>query len=297
MAFIMPDFENLKQVEFGYVPHEATHGKGKTEGPTFKRIKYPKNIFFVTMTEYQKNLPVSAIAFPPQNVPESLPEVLSKYKLNQAHIAESEKERMVNFYFDGMREARYPGEDLAIIASPNVPTYDKKPEMSVFKLVKKFKQLLGKDKYHFFVLNFANPDMVGHSGNLAATIAAVEYVDKATGELVNTTLAKDGTCIITADHGNAEELMTFPTRSFFVTSSGGSVNTEHSNNPVPIYIIGRQFEKKASVKLSGVLTDVAPTILHLMGLPKPGVMTGRNLLGSTLENTGNKQEHAGINPA
>ena len=279
MAFTLADFENLKQVEFGYVPHESSKKNEKTEGPTFKRIKRPKNLYFVTMTEYQKNLPVSAIAFPPQDVPDSLPEVLSSYKLNQAHIAESEKERMVTFYFDGMKEKRYIGEDVEIISSPNVSTYDKKPEMSVRKLVAKFKHLIGKEKYHFFVLNFANPDMVGHSGNLVSTIKAIEAVDKATDELINATLAKEGIVVITADHGNAEQLITYPSKSFFVTSSGGQVNTEHSNNPVPIYIIGKQFEKKASLNLSGDLTDVAPTILHLMGLPKPTVMTGKNLLG------------------
>jgi 2,3-bisphosphoglycerate-independent phosphoglycerate mutase len=151
--------------------------------------------------------------------------------------------------------------------------------MIVRKLVAKFKLLIGKEMYHFFVLNFANPDMVGHSGNLISTIKAIEAVDKATDELINATLAKEGIVVITADHGNAEQLITYPSKSFFVTSAGGQVNTEHSNNPVPIYIIGKQFEKKASLRLSGDLTDVAPTILHLMGLPKPTVMTGRNLLG------------------
>lgn len=296
MAFTLPDFEKMKEVEFGYVPHEGKKEKGKTEGPTFQRVKWPKNLFFVTMTEYQKNLPVSQVAFPPQDVGGTLSEILSKYKLNQAHIAESEKERMLTFYFDGMREARFPQEDVEIVSSPNVATYDQKPEMSVFKLVKKFKRLIGKDKYHFFVLNFANPDMVGHSGNLKATIAAIEFVDKAIGEIVEATLRKDGTFLLTADHGNAEQLITYPTKSFFITSSRGTINTEHSNNPVPILIVNRNLEKKTSVRLNGDLSDVAPTILALIGLPIPKEMTGRNLLAPKQEVTSQSFSGYAVSP-
>lgn len=280
MAFVMPAFEQLKEVEFGYVPHEGKSKKEETQSPTFNRIKSPKGLFFVTMTEYQKNLPVSAIAFPPEDVPDSLPEVLSKNNFKQMHLAESEKERMVTFYFDGLREKSYEGEDSEIVPSPNVATYDKKPEMSVFKIVKKFKKLIKKDRYNFFMLNFANPDMVAHSGNLEATVAAIEAVDKAIGEIVEATLSKGGTFLITADHGNAEELLTYPTKSFFMTSSTGSINTEHSNNPVPILIINKNFQGRTQVLLSGDLGDVAPTILYLMGLEVSKEMTGKNLLGA-----------------
>lgn len=295
MAFTLPDFEKLKEVEFGYIPHEGKKEVGKTEGPTFQRAKWPKNLFFVTMTEYQKNLPVSAVAFPPQDVGNSLPEIISKYKLNQAHIAESEKERMLTFYFDGMKEARLPQEDVEIIASPNVATYDQEPQMSVFKLVKKFKKLIGKEKYHFFVLNFANPDMVGHSGNLEKTIAAIEFCDRAIGEVVEATLRKNGTFILTADHGNAEQLITYPTKAFFITSSRGVVNTEHSNNPVPILIVHRNLERK-TIALNGDLSDVAPTILNLMGLPIPQVMTGRDLLAPKKEVTSHSFASSAVSP-
>ncbi len=185
---------------------------------------------------------------------------------------------MVTFYFDGLREERFPGEEIVIIPSPSVATYDKKPEMSAFKLVKKFKNLLNKDIYHFFIVNFANPDMVAHSGDMQATIKAIEAVDKATGELVEAVRLAGGTVIITADHGNAEDLLTFPTASYFVTTAQGMINTEHSNNPVPILIIGRDFEGKSIELPKGSLVDVAPTILTLMGIPVPQVMTGKQLL-------------------
>ncbi len=278
MAFCLPNFETIKSVEFGYVPHESRKLMEGKVSPTFKREKCPKNLFFVTMTEYQKNLPVSAIAFPPPKIEDCLAEVLSKAGLKQLHLAESEKERMVTFYFDGLREERFPGEEIVIIPSPSVATYDKKPEMSAFKLVKKFKNLLNKDIYHFFIVNFANPDMVAHSGDMQATIKAIEAVDKATGELVEAVRLAGGTVIITADHGNAEDLLTFPTASYFVTTAQGMINTEHSNNPVPILIIGRDFEGKSIELPKGSLVDVAPTILTLMGIPVPQVMTGKQLL-------------------
>jgi len=135
---------------------------------------------------------------------------------------------MVDFYFDGMRQEPYEGEDVLIVSSPKVPTYDKKPEMSVYKVVEEFKKALKKNKYHLFAINFANPDMVAHSGNLEKTIEAVEHVDKAVGEVVEESLKVNGTIFITADHGNAEELLTFPTASFYYTTSGGNVNTDHS---------------------------------------------------------------------
>lgn len=281
MAFVCHDFEQLKSVEFGYVPHETKKVKSKKEkaqGPTFQRIKWPKNVFFVTMTEYQKNLPVSAIAFPPQQVVNCLAEVLAKNNLNQLHLAESEKERMVTFYFDAMKEERFTNEDVEIIPSPSVATYDKRPEMSLSKLLSRFKKRLNKNKYHFYVLNFANPDMVAHSGSLPVTIEAIEAVDKALGELVQEVLSKNGTVVITADHGNAEELLTYSTTSFFVTSKGGSINTEHSNNPVPIFLINKAFQGKKMKRLEGNLADVAPTILAMMGITKPQEMIGKNLL-------------------
>lgn len=154
----------------------------------------------------------------------------------------------------------------------------KKPEMSVYKLVKEFKKAVDKDKYHLIALNFANPDMVAHSGNLEKTIEAVEHVDKAIGEVVQATLEANGTVFITADHGNAEELLTFPTASFYFTTKSGEVNTDHSNNPVPIHIISNQYEGKKLEILDGALSDIASSVLHSLNLKIPPVMKGKNLL-------------------
>lgn len=286
MAFVLPEFEHMKGVEFGYLPHEQQTGAKATDTPTFKREVVPQNLYFVTMTEYQKNLPVSDIAFPPPVVTNSLPEVVSKVGFDQFHLAESEKERMVTFYMDGMREKRFEGEEVKIVPSPSVATYDKKPEMSVFEIVKEFKKAISQNKYKLIIMNFANPDMVGHTGKLEKAIEAVEAVDRAVGEVFQEILIRDGVFVITADHGNAEELLTYSKKSFYFTTDDGDVNTEHSNNPVPVYIAGNMFKNSeytidrntSEYDYKGALQDVAPTILHIMDVPVPVEMTGTNFL-------------------
>lgn len=278
MSFVFPDFESLKTVDFGYIPYEKGRKDREqtTKGKTFTRERVAKNLYFVTMTEYQKKFPVSAIAFPTFQVVDSLPEVIAKKSFKQLHLAESEKERMVAYYFDGLTDVKFAGEDTIIVPSPRVATYDKKPEMNVHGIVKKFKKELAKGKYHFFVMNFANPDMVAHTGNLKATIKGLEEVDKAMGQLVEAILAVNGTVLITADHGNAEELLSFPTGSFYITTEAGSINTEHSGNPVPVCIINKSYRP---VRLNqGTLADVAPTILAIMKIDKPAAMTGNSLI-------------------
>lgn len=281
MAFIMPDFENLKSFDFGYDP-ETNKRLGELEvGKTFQRTKILKDIFFVTMTEYQKGLPVSGIAFGPEVVTNTMSEVLANGKLRQMHMAESEKERFVKYYFNGLKEEKHEGEDDHIVDSQKVSTYDKKPEMSLPGLTSAFKKELSKDEYDFFVINIANPDMVAHTGNLAATIKAIEVVDKHLGDLISTLLGADGTVFITADHGNAEELITFPSSSYFYTTSRGSVNTDHSNNPVPLIIVSNSLKNKNYNLPKGSLGDVAPTMLALMGIQKPEEMSGKNLFELT----------------
>jgi 2,3-bisphosphoglycerate-independent phosphoglycerate mutase len=283
LAFAHPDFEKLKGIDFGFVPREfGGREEGEKEqklaGGTFQRNRVVKNLFFVTMTQYQKNLPVSEVAFPPISIQGSLPEILSQKGMKQLHLAESEKERMVAYYFDGKREEPFPGEDVVILPSPNVDSYDKRPQMSVFGLAKRFVKEMRRDQYHFAVMNFANPDMVAHSGNIKATVKALEAVDKALGMVVREITNRQGTLLVTADHGNAEELLTFPSQSFFVTTAKGTVNTEHSNNPVPLVIINQALGKRSLPR--GKLADVAPTILAIMNLPIPATMTGRNLLAT-----------------
>jgi 2,3-bisphosphoglycerate-independent phosphoglycerate mutase len=278
MAFVIPDFERLEAYKFDPDPDHDIKSRIVVSGSTFKRKKVPRNVYFVTMTEYQKGLPVSAVAYPPLKAKTSLSKVLADSNLKQLHLTESEKERMVTIYFDGLNEERLPGEDVLIVPSPKVSTYDKKPEMSIYKVVDEFKKALSLQKYHFYIINFANPDMVAHSGNIKATIKAIEHVDKAIGMVVDEVLKYDGTLVITADHGNAEELLTFPTTTFYFTTKKGDVNTDHSNNPVPLLIINR-LNKGKPVKLPrGTLADIAPTILSMMKLPIPEEMTGRDLI-------------------
>ncbi|OGM28141.1 phosphoglycerate mutase (2,3-diphosphoglycerate-independent) [Candidatus Woesebacteria bacterium RIFCSPHIGHO2_01_FULL_41_10] len=286
MAFTTPDFETMKTIDFGFDMYRDETKRTDNQshivaGTTFQRQKWPQNLYFVTMTEYQKKIPVNAIAFPPfEMIRDSLPEIVSKYGQKQYHIAESEKERMMTYYIDGMRSDRFTGEEIKIVASPRVATYDKRPEMSAEAIVKEFVSALRKNLYQFFVINFANPDMVAHTGSIPASIKAIETVDKQAAIIVEETLAVGGTVYITADHGNAEELITYPTTSFFYTTSKGTVNTDHSNNPVPFIVISESLRNKNITLPQGTLSDVAPTVLGMMKLEKPPLMTGRDLLSA-----------------
>lgn len=277
-AFVIPK-QNFESGEFLKKEVGGSLGlKGAAPPPTFQRSRVIQDLFFVTMTEYQQGVPVSAVAFPTESVQDPMTKVVSDQGMRQFHLAESEKERMVTYYMNGLRTERFPGEDVKIIPSPRVGTYDHKPEMSLPEVVREFKRALMQNTYHFFVLNYANPDMVAHSGKLEATIKACEIVDWAIGEMRDAVLTLGGTMWITADHGNAEELLTFDPSTFFYTLREGSMNTEHSNNPVPLVMINADYKGKPSALTKGTLADVAPTILTHMGLPIPAAMTGKNLL-------------------
>jgi len=283
MAFTMDNFEKIHgfKIEKDKEEHhkgKRTEGDKEYSGSTFKRDVWPKNHFFVTMTEYQEQIPVSAICFPPITVADSISHVMASANLKHLHLAESEKERMVTFYFNGMNEGKLPGEEVIIVPSPKVPTYDKKPEMSTPELVNKFIHEIAREHFHFFVLNFACPDMVGHTGNLQAAIKAVEAADAGVRRMMDAVMAVGGTMLITADHGNVEELISYPTGAFFFTTSKGAVDTSHSNNPVPVFIINPSLKGKPVQLTQGSLSDVAPTILRIMNLPIPTDMTGKNLL-------------------
>ena len=222
-------------------------------------------LHYCCMTPYDASFTGVHILFPKENVDNTLGEYLSSKGLKQLHTAETEKYAHVTFFFNGGREAPYEGEDRILVASPKVATYDLQPEMSAFEVKDKLVAAIKEDKYDFIVVNFANGDMVGHTGVYEAIEKAVAAVDKCVEEVVTAANATGYETIIIADHGNADNAV----------NPDGTPNTAHSLNPVPfIYVTAN---KNAKVK-NGVLADVAPSILHIMGLPQPKEMTGNNLI-------------------
>ena len=226
-----------------------------------------KDLYFVGMSNYEKGFPFR-VAFPPDNIVNSLGKVISDNNLRQLRLAESEKFPHVTYFMNGRNQKQHPGEDWIEVPSPrDVATYDQKPDMSTDMITEVFLEKIKDDFYDFVVINFANADMVAHTGVVSATIQAMENVDKNIGRIYEVVMQKNGALIITSDHGNAEEL---------INQQTGQVDTKHSTNPVPIVIARKDLEPK---ELSfGVLADVAPTIIAMLGLQKPLEMTGRNLL-------------------
>ncbi|MDD5341048.1 MAG: 2,3-bisphosphoglycerate-independent phosphoglycerate mutase [Patescibacteria group bacterium] len=255
-AFILPEFDKFPRPDFS-------------------------KLFFVGMTQYDKDLPLDAFAFAPIEIKKPLAKILSDAGLKQLHIAETEKYAHVTYFFNGGVEEPFPGEDRIVIPSPRVPSFDQKPEMSAYKVTDEIVKAVSENKYDFIVANFANTDIVAHTGNLKATIEAAEVVDKCVGKIINLILSKNGVVFLTADHGNGEELQNIKT---------GEMDKEHSTNPVPFIIIGHQWEGKnlglpdsvggdlSLVTPSGVLADVAPTILKVMGFKPSSEMTGTPLI-------------------
>ena len=234
----------------------------------FKREKVPALKYYISLTEYQKefnNLNVE-VAYPPIDLSNSLGEVLSKLGKKQLRIAETEKYAHVTFFFNGGVETPFPGEDRILIPSPKVATYDLKPEMSAYELTEKLVEAIRSKKYDAIICNYANPDMVGHTGNIPATIKAIEAIDDCVGKVVTALQSVGGEAIITADHGNAECMYDETTHQ---------PHTAHTCELVPFLYIGR---KAKILKKDGVLADIAPTLLSLMGLRPPKEMTGDILL-------------------
>lgn len=241
----------------------------------FNRGERIKDLAVITFTEYKKDMPVN-ILFPPQIVTRPLAKVLSEKGLKQYHVAETEKYAHVTFFFNGLIEEPFDGEDRELVPSPSVITYDEKPEMSAFLVTEKLIEALNTDRYDFLLVNYANADMVGHTGNLEASIKAIETLDKCLAKVVPEILKKDGLCFITADHGNAEEVFNFQTYE---------IDKEHSIYPVPFIVISNDRKGKTILKPKngidfsgyepiGVLADVAPTILTCMGFKKEPEMNG-----------------------
>jgi 2,3-bisphosphoglycerate-independent phosphoglycerate mutase len=231
----------------------------------FPRKRVPHDLTFVTLTEYKLGIPGVSAAFAPAEVV-PIAQVISDAGLKQFHTAETEKYAHVTYFFNGGVEPPYPGEDRILVPSQRVATYDLRPEMSAAGVADTLVEAIRGGRYDFAVVNFANPDMVGHTGDFEATRAAMAATDSAVGRVVDAALAAGGCVIVTADHGNAEELL-FP---------DGGRNTQHSTNPVPVVFVAGDGER-FSLR-DGGLRDIAPTILGLLGLRVPGRMTGRSLL-------------------
>lgn len=272
-AFVLPDLESAVKVKPSFDPYtEKYYKKTYVELPkisnVFPRKKFLKNLLFVTMTEYEKGLPVVS-AFPPITVEMPLARILAGKDLRQLHISETEKERFVTYYFNGQNEKAYPGEDWITIPSPNVATYDRQPAMSAPEVTGFVLKRLEQEVYDFILINFANPDMVGHTGVIPAGISACETVDNCLGKIVNAVYVRGGSCIITADHGNVEEMINLVT---------GGIDTEHSMNPAPFILVDPDYQNNSKELRNGILADVAPTVLKLLGIPKPNNFSGRSLI-------------------
>ncbi|MEG6615109.1 2,3-bisphosphoglycerate-independent phosphoglycerate mutase [Peptococcaceae bacterium 1198_IL3148] len=232
----------------------------------FKRPAEHPRVHFVCMTQYDKTI-VAPIAFKPQKLVNTLGEVLSKNNVQQLRLAETEKYAHVTFFFNGGVEVANPGEERVLIPSPKVATYDLKPEMSANEVTAALLEQLALDQYQVIIMNYANTDMVGHTGKMDAAIKAIEAVDKCVGQVVRAVLARQGTVLITADHGNAE----------LMADEAGNPVTAHTTDPVPFILINDNQYKQVKLK-TGRLEDIAPTMLEILHIEQPKEMTGKSLI-------------------
>ena len=260
--------EHDSVIFFNFRPDRAREITRTIVDKDFNEFETKKmDTYFVCFTNYDETMPNVKIAFKKEPLVNTFGEVISKNGMTQLRIAETEKYAHVTFFFNGGEEKQYPGEDRILVPSPKVETYDLKPEMSAYEVTDKVCEALENDRYDVVILNYANTDMVGHTGSLQAAIKAVETIDECVGRVVKIIEEKKGNLIITADHGNAEQMIDYKT---------GEPHTAHTTNPVPIVLVTDHKEYK--LKESGKLADLAPTMLDLMGLQKPEEMTGESLL-------------------
>ena len=258
--------DNDSVIFFNFRPDRAREITRTLVDKDFNEFETKKmNLFFVCFTQYDETMPNVKIAFKPETLVNTFGEYISKKGLKQLRIAETEKYAHVTFFFNGGEEKEYEGEDRILVPSPKVETYDLKPEMSALEVTDKVVEAINSEKYDSIILNYANPDMVGHTGSLEAAVKAVETIDGCVGKVVEAIEKQNGVLIITADHGNAEQMIDYKT---------GEPHTAHTTNPVPLILVGLE-----GVKLKeGKLADLAPTMLDIMGLEKPQEMTGESLI-------------------
>ena len=261
--------KNDSVIFFNFRPDRAREITRALVDKEFNEFETKKDLdlYYVCFTNYDETMPSVHIAFEKEALHNTFGEYISKKGYTQLRIAETEKYAHVTFFFNGGEEKQYPGEDRILVPSPKVETYDMKPEMSAYEVTDKVCEALENEKYDVVILNYANTDMVGHTGSLQAAIKAVETVDECIGRVVKIIEEKKGNLIITADHGNAEQMIDYKT---------GEPHTAHTTNPVPIILVTANKEYK--LKENGKLADLAPTMLDLMGIKQPEEMTGESLL-------------------
>ncbi|HHY70429.1 MAG TPA: phosphoglycerate mutase (2,3-diphosphoglycerate-independent), partial [Thermoanaerobacterales bacterium] len=251
---------------FNFRPDRArqlTYALVDEEFDGFERT--PPKTFFVCMTQYDEKLTDVKVAYEPLSLDNIFAKVLAENNLRQLRIAETEKYAHVTFFFNGGVEKSYPGEDRVLIPSPKVATYDLKPEMSAYEVCERVLEKIEEDIYDVIILNFANPDMVGHTGVYEAAVKAIETVDECMGRIYRAILDKGGILFITADHGNAEQMF---------NAENNGAHTAHTTNPVPFILVS-----DTRYELSpGILADIAPTMLDLLKIEKPEEMTGKSLI-------------------
>ena len=252
---------------FNYRPDRAREITRTLVDKEFNEFEVEKDLdlYYVCMTSYDETMPNVHIAFKKEELKNTFGEYISKHGLTQLRIAETEKYAHVTFFFNGGEEKQYPGEDRILVPSPKVETYDLKPEMSAYEVTDKVVEAINSKKYDCIILNYANPDMVGHTGVLEAAIKAIETIDECVGRVVEAINNQDGVLLITADHGNAEQMIDYKT---------GEPHTAHTTNPVPLILVGMENAKLRE----GRLADLAPTMLDIMNLEKPSEMTGESLI-------------------
>ncbi|MBI4093247.1 MAG: 2,3-bisphosphoglycerate-independent phosphoglycerate mutase [Candidatus Kerfeldbacteria bacterium] len=235
----------------------------------FRRVNFPTNLLFVAMTDFGPDLGEIYTAFPSQDLRNTLPFLF--HPLRQLYVGEGEKFAHVTFFFNGGYDHPVVGEDRQLIPSPGIHSYDRSPVMSAREIADYVVKDLAQGRHDVIVLNFANPDMLGHTGNLKATVQAIEVVDQCLGQIRRAVAERDGTMVITADHGNAESML---------ADDGKTVNTEHTNNPVPFVLVTNS-PLNVKFRKGGRLADVAPTLLDLLGRPKSIMMTGISLVATS----------------
>ena len=257
---------NDSVIFFNFRPDRAREITRTLVDPEFCGFERRNGFFpltYVCFTQYDATMPNVQVAFKPQSLANTIGEYVSSKGLTQLRIAETEKYAHVTFFFNGGVEKQYEGEDRILVNSPKVATYDMQPEMSAYEVTDKVVEAINSEKYDMIILNYANCDMVGHTGIFDAAVKAVETVDECVGRTVDAILAHGGTALITADHGNADRMI----------ADDGTPFTAHTTNPVPLIIAGQTGE----LREGGVLADLAPTMLKIMGLAQPAEMTGKSI--------------------